>query len=70
MVRPQVALAQSPMVAIRGQTPNRIIVGQVVKQIPAGEDLTNAFLFYSCLIYIVLYKYWIDTLLGCYRDIP
>ncbi|XP_013889141.1 transcription initiation factor TFIID subunit 4 [Austrofundulus limnaeus] len=34
VVRPQVALTQSPIVAIRGQTPNRIIVGHVVKQMP------------------------------------
>ncbi|XP_037539911.1 transcription initiation factor TFIID subunit 4 [Nematolebias whitei] len=35
VVRPQVTLTQSPMLAIRGQAPNRIIVGQVVKQMPA-----------------------------------
>ncbi|XP_068996730.1 transcription initiation factor TFIID subunit 4-like [Embiotoca jacksoni] len=35
MVRPQVTLAQTPMVTLRGQTPSRIIVGQpqVVKQL-------------------------------------
>uniref|UniRef100_A0A1A8M558 TAF4 RNA polymerase II, TATA box binding protein (TBP)-associated factor, 135kDa n=1 Tax=Nothobranchius pienaari TaxID=704102 RepID=A0A1A8M558_9TELE len=38
MVRPQVTLAPSPMVTFRGQTPNHIIVGQVVKQLPAAKQ--------------------------------
>lgn len=38
MVRPQVTLAQSPMVTLRGQSHSRIIVGQpqVVKQLHSG----------------------------------
>uniref|UniRef100_A0A8C3A4W4 TATA-box binding protein associated factor 4 n=1 Tax=Cyclopterus lumpus TaxID=8103 RepID=A0A8C3A4W4_CYCLU len=38
VVRPQVTLAQSPMVTLRGQSHSRIIVGhpQVVKQLPTG----------------------------------
>ncbi|XP_043963169.1 transcription initiation factor TFIID subunit 4-like [Gambusia affinis] len=38
-VRPQVTLAQSPLVTIRGATPSRIIVGQpqMVRHIPQGS---------------------------------
>uniref|UniRef100_A0A1A7WRY3 TAF4 RNA polymerase II, TATA box binding protein (TBP)-associated factor, 135kDa n=4 Tax=Iconisemion striatum TaxID=60296 RepID=A0A1A7WRY3_9TELE len=39
VVRPQVTLAPSPMVTFRGQTPNHIIVGQVVKQLPAAKQM-------------------------------
>ncbi|XP_034733062.1 transcription initiation factor TFIID subunit 4-like isoform X2 [Etheostoma cragini] len=40
MVRPQVTLAQSPMVTLRGQSHSRIIVGQpqVVKQLQTGKQ--------------------------------
>ncbi|TNN43113.1 Transcription initiation factor TFIID subunit 4 [Liparis tanakae] len=40
MVRPQVTLAQSPMVTLRGQSHSRIIVGhpQVVKQLPTATN--------------------------------
>lgn len=43
MVRPQVTLAQSPMVTLRGQSHSRIIVGQpqVVKQIQTGVCSTD-----------------------------
>uniref|UniRef100_A0AAY4DEC2 TAFH domain-containing protein n=1 Tax=Denticeps clupeoides TaxID=299321 RepID=A0AAY4DEC2_9TELE len=38
MVRPQVSIAQTPMVTLRGQPQNRMFVPQtVVKQLPAGE---------------------------------
>ncbi|XP_056278320.1 transcription initiation factor TFIID subunit 4 isoform X3 [Pseudoliparis swirei] len=44
MVRPQVTLAQSPMVTLRGQSHSRIIVGhpQVVKQLPTAMKQTLA----------------------------
>ncbi|XP_054464949.1 transcription initiation factor TFIID subunit 4-like [Anoplopoma fimbria] len=44
MVRPQVTLAQSPMVTLRGQSQSRIIVGQpqVVKQLPTAMKQTLA----------------------------
>lgn len=49
MVRPQVPLAQSPVVTIRGQPHSRIIVGQpqVVKQLTTGvcaADASNCFI--------------------------
>ncbi|XP_075331010.1 transcription initiation factor TFIID subunit 4-like [Odontesthes bonariensis] len=45
VVRPQVTLAQSPMVTVRGQTQSRIIVGQpqVVKQLPAVSAMRQTF---------------------------
>ncbi|KAM9751913.1 transcription initiation factor TFIID subunit 4-like isoform 1-T1 [Menidia menidia] len=44
-MRPQVTLAQSPTVTIRGQTPSRIIVGQpqVVKQLSAVSTVKQTF---------------------------
>ncbi|XP_034393778.1 transcription initiation factor TFIID subunit 4-like isoform X2 [Cyclopterus lumpus] len=44
VVRPQVTLAQSPMVTLRGQSHSRIIVGhpQVVKQLPTAMKQTLA----------------------------
>ncbi|XP_072222823.1 transcription initiation factor TFIID subunit 4-like isoform X2 [Leuresthes tenuis] len=44
-VRPQVTLAQSPMVTVRGPTQSRIIVGQpqVVKQLPAVSAVRQTF---------------------------
>lgn len=42
IARPQVTLAQSPMVTLRGQSHSRIIVGQpqVVKQLQTGVSST------------------------------
>ncbi len=44
MARPQVALAQSPMVTLRGPSHSHIIVGQpkVVKQLQTGVCSTDA----------------------------
>ncbi|XP_041859090.1 transcription initiation factor TFIID subunit 4-like [Melanotaenia boesemani] len=45
VVRPQMTLAQSPIVTVRGQAPGRIIVGQpqVVKQLPAVPVVRQTF---------------------------
>lgn len=59
VVRPQVTLTQSPMLAIRGQAPNRIIVGQVVKQMPAGVGSTSLFF---CKMYFTHVKFMFCTI--------